>query len=309
MSTNYPTSLDNSTSLPYPTALSARNSPSLAGLQDNQNDATIATQAKLGIGASTPTNNNLLIGTGVGSSAWTKAAPTGTIVGTTDAQTLTNKILTSPTINSPVITNANITTDTITGFTVPTTGSIYGVSVALGIINSAALVNSVNTAAIQTSAVDYTKVAAGFAVQEASVLSTAVATGTTIMMRDDTIPQITEGNEYLTLAYTPKSATNILLIQVTMMLSSSVANNLIMALFQDATANALAVSEVNISAGTSVTTITLNYTMVAGTTSSTTFRGRAGGSVAGTTTFNGSSGARLYSTTTKSSIVITEYKA
>jgi len=75
----------------------------------------------------------------------------------TTVQTLTNKTLTSPTINSPSITNATISTDTITGYTVSNTGTIYGVSVATGVIASAALNNSVNTAAIQSSAVTMSK--------------------------------------------------------------------------------------------------------------------------------------------------------
>lgn len=140
MSTNFPGSVDNSTSLPYPAALSKRNSPSLSGLSDNQNDAIIATQTKLGTGASTPTGTNLLISTGTGTSAWTKVSPTGTIVGTTDSQTLTNKVLTSPTINSPVITNANITADAISGFTVANTGSVYGVSIAAGSVNNPSII-------------------------------------------------------------------------------------------------------------------------------------------------------------------------
>lgn len=138
MATNFPGLLDNSTSLPYPSAGNFTNGPSLAGGQDNQNDALIAVETKLGTGASTPSGSNLLVSTGTGTSAWTKAAPTGTIVGTSDSQTLTNKILTSPTINAPVITNANITTDTITGFTVANNGSIYGLTVSGGTIGTAA---------------------------------------------------------------------------------------------------------------------------------------------------------------------------
>lgn len=137
MSTNFPISLDNGISLPYPSSNSLTNSPSLSSSQDNQNDSLIAIQTKLGITASTPSGTNLLVSTGTGTSAWTKVAPTGIIVGTTDSQTLTNKILTSPTINSPVITNANITTDTVSGFAVSNTGSIYGISVSTGSISSA----------------------------------------------------------------------------------------------------------------------------------------------------------------------------
>lgn len=130
MATNFPSSLDNSTSLPYPSSTNDTNNPSLAGGQDNQNDAIIATQTKVGIGASTPSSNNLLIGTGSGTSAWTKAAPTGTIVGTSDTQTLTNKTLTSPTINTPIISNPTLDTDSVVGYTTPNSGTIYGIGIS-----------------------------------------------------------------------------------------------------------------------------------------------------------------------------------
>lgn len=145
MATNFPGSLDNSTSLPYPAAGNFTNGPSLAGGQDNQNDALIAVETKIGTGSSTPSGTNLLVSTGTGTSSWSKVAPTGTIVGTTDSQTLTNKILTSPTINSPTITNATINTDSITGFTVSNTGSIYGISVSTGSISSALALTSTLT--------------------------------------------------------------------------------------------------------------------------------------------------------------------
>ena len=134
MSTNFPTSLDNSTSLPYPTATSKRNSPSLAGLSDNQNDALIAVQTKIGTGASTPSGTNLLVSTGTGTSAWSKVAPTGTIVGTTDSQTLTNKILTSPTINAATISNPTLTVDTIAGYSVAANVTVGGVTLQNGAV-------------------------------------------------------------------------------------------------------------------------------------------------------------------------------
>lgn len=166
MSTNFPGSLDNSSSLPYPAALSKRNSPSLAGLSDNQNDSIIAIETKVGTGSSTPTNNNLLIGTGTGTSAWNKSAPTGTIVGTTDSQTLTNKTLTSPTINAPIITNASITADTITGFTTENNGSIYGIPITAGVFTTPNTINgtsivaaSIGSTALSTNAVQANQLA------------------------------------------------------------------------------------------------------------------------------------------------------
>ena len=47
--------------------------------------------------------------------------------------------------------------------------------------------------------------------------------------------------------------------------------------------------------------------MTSGTTSSITFRIRAGGNVAGTTTFNGSVGSRFFGGVYNSYIEITEY--
>lgn len=155
MSTNFPSNLDNGVSLPYPTALSKRNSPSLASINDNQNDAVIATQTKLGIGASTPTASNLLVGTGAGTSTWSKLAPTGVIVGSTDTQTLTNKTLTSPTITSPIITNATLSTDLVAGFTTSNSGTVFGVPVTAGVLQTA---NTVNGSALVSNTITGSKI-------------------------------------------------------------------------------------------------------------------------------------------------------
>jgi len=133
-----------------------------------------------------------------------------------------------------------------------------------------------------------------------------VETGTTQLPFDDTIPQITEGNEYMTLAITPKSTTNKLKIDVVIHLASNVAANLCAALFQDATAGALACGFQYIGAGV-MTEIKFTHYMAAGTTSATTFRVRGGNSAAGTTTFNGAGAARKYGGKLVSSITITEY--
>ena len=170
---NFPTSLDNGSTLPNPAAGNFTNNPSHAGLHGTENTAIIALETKLGITASTPSGTNLLVSTGTGTSTWSKAAPTGTIVGTTDSQTLTNKILTSPTINSPSITNATITADAITGFTTVNTGTIYGISVTLGVITSA---NTVNGAALTSASVTPTKLATGATTAYVATTETTTST-------------------------------------------------------------------------------------------------------------------------------------
>jgi hypothetical protein len=138
----------------------------------------------------------------------------------------------------------------------------------------------------------------------------AVATGTTLIPSDDTIPQITEGDQYMTLAVTPRSATSKLVIEVVVQVASSAAGGrMSAALFQDATANALAVSTQGFVDANKPMMLSFTHYMTSGTTSATTFRVRVGASVAGTTTFNGASGARLYGGVSSSSITITEVAA
>lgn len=151
--------------------------------------------------------------------------------------------------------------------------------------------------------------AAGIPVQVVSTTSSAVATGTTTIPLDDTIPQNTEGDQYMTLTITPKATTNKLVIHVKAFLSTSTAGHTIGALFQDTTANALAATDQYNDTNTGVRELNIVHIMDAGTTSSTTFKFRAGKDAAGTTTFNGSAGARLFGAIPKSAIVIMEYKA
>lgn len=137
----------------------------------------------------------------------------------------------------------------------------------------------------------------------------ALATGTTVIPYDDTIPQQTEGDQYMSLVITPKSATSRLIIEVTAMVSSSVIAVLfIAALFQDATANALATTMhmANGSSAGQPITVTLRHIMVSGTTSATTFKVRIGPNTASTTTFNGAAGVRAFGGALASSIVIRE---
>jgi hypothetical protein len=176
---------------------------------------------------------------------------------------------------------------------------------------------AVSSAKIADTAVSSAKVDAtvnvklsGDVVQVVNTQTGAVATGTTIIPSDNTIPQNNEGTEFMTLAITPKSATNKLIIRVTAVVSNSAANNwLASALFQDSTADALACAPLFQATASASVTISYSYYMTAGTTSATTFKVRCGGHIAGTTTFNGTGGTRTYGGVSASSITITEIAA
>lgn len=136
-----------------------------------------------------------------------------------------------------------------------------------------------------------------------------MVTGSGVIPFDDTIPQSSEGLELMTLAITPKSTTNILVIEAELMIGVSINSQRIAAMFQDSTADAIAAKSTYVGNWTDPVVLTLRHRMVAGTTSATTFKVRGGCETAGTVTMNGSSGARKFGATTKSTMKITEYKA
>lgn len=187
-----------------------------------------------------------------------------TLVGTSGAQTLTNKTLTSP----------------IVGTAGPGDNS---------------------TVAASTAYVDRV-------VSQTGQVSTAsVTTGTTQIPLDNTIPQNTEGDQVMTASITPKSATSFLYITVVLNFGFSVSPAAVtVALFQDSTANALGAGASFIGNVGVPQQLVLQFIMISGTTSSTTFKVRAGGNTAGTITFNGAAGAGLFGGALLSSITIRE---
>lgn len=146
----------------------------------------------------------------------------------------------------------------------------------------------------------------GIPVQTVETDFSAVATGTTTVPYDDTIPQNTEGDQYMTQAITPKNASNLLIIEVSATVAVSAAGVIATCLFQDSTAGALATTATYAATANAPYTHNLRYVMTAGTTSSTTFKIRIGNQTAGTTTFNGDSASRRFGAIPKSSIKITE---
>jgi len=132
----------------------------------------------------------------------------------------------------------------------------------------------------------------------------AVSTTATALPVDDTIPQNTEGGQFMTLAITPISSTSILEIRVTAFLASSDGSTLAAALFQDSTASALAAGFVTPVTVNAATLVSFTHKMISGTTSATTFKVRCG--CVATTTFNGTSGTRYFGGVLASSITIRE---
>jgi len=149
---------------------------------------------------------------------------------------------------------------------------------------------------------------AGSVVQVVHVQDGEVASGTTTCSYDDTIMQNDEGTEFMTLAITPTKATNKLKIDVVANLNNNTTNKItIVGLFQDSTANALAAMNGSESINNSPIPISFTHVMTAGTTSSTTFKVRAGPDTSATCTFNGRDGTnRRLGGTYASTITITE---
>lgn len=154
-----------------------------------------------------------------------------------------------------------------------------------------------------------------FALSLLQVVSTqtgAVATGTTIMPYDDSIPQNNEGDQFMSLTFTPKSATSLLIIQVLVNGSLGSANYCVMGLFRDSVADALAAVPAlaaNIG-GTSTYPfqMALTHGMISGGTSAIAFKVRAGAGASDTFSFNGQAGARRLGGVSASSITIWEFK-
>lgn len=151
----------------------------------------------------------------------------------------------------------------------------------------------------------------GTVTQVVNTQSGALVTGSTVTPIDDTIPQSGEGTAIpaLDTAFTPKSTTSLLRIDAVVMASVSVLSYVILGLFKDAGANALAVASEYTGAATGLVCVKLTWFEVSGSLTARTYKLRAGNSSAGTISINGSSGARVFGGVCNSSLTVTEISA
>jgi hypothetical protein len=138
-----------------------------------------------------------------------------------------------------------------------------------------------------------------------------VATGPTTIPVDDTIPQSSEGDQYMSQTVTPQAAANLLIVSHFGTYGhSSTSSSLQAAIFQDAAANALAVTANGRDNTANIFgSVAIDHLMVANTLSATTFKVRVGSAGAGTTTFNGASSSRRFGGVMASYLEIKEIMA
>ncbi len=138
-----------------------------------------------------------------------------------------------------------------------------------------------------------------------------IASQTTVMPSDNSIPQNTEGDEVLTVTITPQLSTSTLEIIFTAGSANPGTPAIFtLALFQDSTGNALAAKSLLCGSSSRRIPAFLKHVMTSGTTSSTTFKIRCGPSSAGTTRINGTSGGtQQFGGVCQTILTVTEYRS
>jgi hypothetical protein len=133
------------------------------------------------------------------------------------------------------------------------------------------------------------------------------SSGSTLLPIDNTIPQNSEGDQYLSIDFIPLSSKSTLEININATLGFSSTGTITMALFQDSGANAICVKPAGfISSSGAMIGAFMQHIFKSTSTSLTTFKFRAGNVNAGTTYFNGN-GSALFGGTLFSSITIKEF--
>jgi len=149
---------------------------------------------------------------------------------------------------------------------------------------------------------------AGKVLQVVNYQTGVLATGTGVIANDDTIPQNTEGTQFMSLGITPKSATSTLHISVSINTGYGANSPITTALFVDSVADALAaVIEYEVNGGQA--NHTLLHAVASGSTTARTYKVRAGHASGSLVSFNGHGGAARFGGVMGSGITIMEVSA
>jgi hypothetical protein len=205
-------------------------------------------------------------------------------VSLTDAGAGSTMTLAVPTNGIALSNLAQVATARFLGRTSSGTGNVEAMTVAeaqalLGIGSSGVV--------IQREALDY---------QANTDLSTAIPL-------DDTIPQSSEGTQILTLSITPTSATNVL--RVFFKGQGAAPAYWSAALFLDSETSARDAAAVYCGDGARIQPVVLDYQMIAGTTSTVTFKIRVGPNT-GTMRLNGGNASRVFGGVQRCKLIIEE---
>lgn len=154
--------------------------------------------------------------------------------------------------------------------------------------------------------------AAGVVVGRAYAEYATYATLTAQIPLDDTIPQITEGTEILSVSITPKSATNRVQVRVTVhaLIQDSANRTGIVAIFRNGGADAIAARSASLYAGGAQVAqgVVLEFEDVPGSTTAQTYTVRVG-PTGGTMYLNGSSSNRTLGGVQRATAALTEFVA
>ena len=115
---------------------------------------------------------------------------------------------------------------------------------------------------------------------------TSAASGTGLIPCDNTVPQNTEGEQYVTTTLIPSSPCNLARVLGVFVGVTSVLTNITIALFRDSAANGLATNTLTVASAGGTGTLAINHILALGSQTATTFKMRAGLNVAGTLTVN-----------------------
>jgi len=141
--------------------------------------------------------------------------------------------------------------------------------------------------------------------QEDSFYTGTVATGTAMIPVDDTIPQSSEGTQFMSLSFTPVSENSKLIIEASFFGQLSIDAIASIALFTDLSLDSIAVVAVQ-PRSTGVFVAPLSAELSTGSISPITITLRAGGQSASTLTLNGVVGVQKYGGAASSYIKVTE---